>query len=176
MSGRDLTSAVAAQVEARDTAPGYFVELQFPVQTIRLCSRGTLTWAGETWLGWGFEISGLKQDEAGDMSGQIRFNDFDDTVRAAFFADDVRGCPVRIWKIYGNAPAASDPALLFDGMADAPSSAPPRVQVELLGDRLGGQWLPRGSIAPAAGCTHQTAPGVTISWGAERITLEALDG
>lgn len=170
-----LPPSLDAKVSALDTEPGWLVEILFPSGAVRLCSRGTLAWDGHTWLGWGIEISGLRQDDNGDASGQLRLIDRDGTVDAAVFADEVRGAPVRIWKVYGDTPAAGDALLRFSGIADAPVAEGGRIQIALLGDQLRTRMLPRGVIAPAAGCTHQTAPGTVITWGGERITLETAE-
>lgn len=171
-----LSPSLDAKVSALDTEPGWLVRIDFPSGTVRLSSRGTLAWDGETWLGWGVEIGGLRQDDNGDATGQLRLIDHDGTVGAAVFADEVRGAPVRIWKVYGGTPAAEDAVLRFAGIADAPVSEGGRIQIALLGDQLRTRMLPRGTISPAAGCTHQTAPGTVITWGGDRITLESDRG
>lgn len=173
---RPLSVALQARVEQRITAPGYLVALVFDTQTVRLSSRGTLAWGGETWLGYDLEVSGLAADGAGEASGELRLGNTDGTLSALLLGDGIAGRPITIYAFDGDHPAADEVEMLFDGQGDEAGLNAGRASIKLISDSVSRVRLPRGRITPAMGFNHLTPPGTVLTWNGEKIILESARG
>lgn len=173
---RPLAGSLMTQIDQTVTQPGYLVEIVFTAQTVRLSSRGTLAWGGETWLGYDIDVSGLSSDGSGEASGELRLGNTDNTLSALILGEGIANCPVRVFVFYGDAPAADDGVEMFSGIGDEAGVMADRVAIKLQSDALGLALLPRGRITRAAGFNHLTQPGTVLVWNGVRIVLEASRG
>lgn len=173
---RPLSVSLAAKVDETVTLPGYLVALEFDSETVRLSSRGTLAWGGYTWIAFDLDVSGLSSDGAGDVSGELRLGNTDNTLSALVLGDGIAGRPVSIWMFYGDAPAADEATQVFAGMGDDAGLNLDRVAIKLISDSIARVLLPRGRITPAMGFNHLTPAGTVLTWNGEKITLGASNG
>lgn len=169
---RTLGGATTTEVGAAVTRPGYLIEIAFST-TVRLSSRGTIDWSGQTWSAYDCSVRGLAADSAEvQTDGALDIGNADLAMSAYILGDGVSGRAVRVWKFYGDATALADPVLLFDGIADEAVIADDgRVSITL--QQAGGRTLycPRTYITPDAGFNWLPAQGQKITWNGETITL-----
>ncbi len=103
---RTLSDNNAAAVGRTVTRPVFLVEIQLdPV--LRLSSRGDIDVGSDTFLGANIDV---------DLRAQ-RFSLFNEGLQwSAAFLDGLSGAGVKVWKVWGEGPFASeDPDLFFDG-------------------------------------------------------------
>src|SRR5574343_79503 len=116
---RTLTAALTTEIGRDVTSPGYLVELGFATP-VRLSSRGTMTWYGNTWTTWDVRVRGLAVESNGSTaSGSLTLWNGDYTISALVLGEGVANRAVSIWKFYGDsALTTSDPVSVFVGVAD----------------------------------------------------------
>jgi hypothetical protein len=167
---RPVTAELLTVAAAGVTQPAYLVEIQWPTFSTRLCTFGTVEWNGSTWQGGGVEIGSM--DSAGTPS-QLTLADPDFAYRTLVLADGIRDRRVNIWLADMGALEAGDPVPLFAGFADRADIGSGRVTVTL--DRLTSrrQFTPRERIGPAIGVNFVAPPGLVVTWGRTKITLES---
>jgi hypothetical protein len=171
---RALTVNTQAATESLDsTTPAFLVEMDFST-TLRLSSRGDQAWNGYTWTGGRlFSVSGLKWDGKGQQSGALAIINSDLAYSALILNEGVADRRIRIWKFYGDNPAASDPVEVFYGVGDESDlSDPDMVRISLVGDNTGTINAPVRFIGPGTGFNHITPAGTRITWGGQTYTLE----
>jgi hypothetical protein len=162
----DLTTALAGPV----TKPGYLVEFAFSTP-IRLSSRGSMTWNGQTWSDAGLEISGLDAESAASARPTFVLLDFDNALAAIILNSTIADVRVRTWAVYGEAPGASDPLLIFDGFGDAASATDERLVVTALAYSARAMLCPRRFIGKDAGFNFLPIVGTTATYGDDRHKL-----
>lgn len=169
---RALTSAINTATSTTVTTPAYLVEIGFSV-VLRLSSRNDQSWGGQTWTGGRIgKVSGLSWDGKGQQSGALEIINSDLAYSALVLNEGVADRPVRIWKFYGDNPAASDPVAVFDGVADEAEISQDRVRITLAGENAQTLSSPRRFIGAATGFNHLAPAGTKITWNNEIYTLE----
>ena len=174
---RTISVSLQAKLDADVQEPGYLVEMDLPTATLRLSSRADLTWGGQVWVSWDLDVSGLGTDGRGDISGDLRLGNSDNSMSAWLLAaEGISGRAVRIWVFYSDSPGADDAQLVFDGIANDVGINADRCSIQIMGDSLVTLALPRGRITPAAGFNHLTPENTVLVWGTQRIVLESAHG
>lgn len=167
---RTVTAASLATLGGPVTRPGFFVQFEFPGDTVRLCSFGTTTWNSLTWTGANITVDGLQGD---GKRARVTVFDADASFRTLALTDGgIRNRTVTIWQGQRAALADTDPNMVFYGAGDSVSIARGQVSVNLA--RLNSRVMlaPRQRICPATGFNFLAAPGAVIQWGDVQITLE----
>lgn len=176
MKTRDLSAATQAAIAQDVTKPGFLAEFVLPSQTIRISSRGAVTWNGANFIDLGFEVRGVSTTGGQSaMAGSLVISDADLTFATMILGESIADRPVRIWAFYGDtSPAALDPFPIFSGVADEAQIDPDgmRVTVGLMQQRIATTNAPRVFMTHENGFRHLRPPGFQISWGGEVFTLD----
>lgn len=170
---RTLVGTTSSGVAAAVTTPGYFVEFGWS-STGRYSTRGTLTWNSQTWTATDVRVSGLADDSSSSaLEGVLQFANADLAIGALVFAQGVAGKTVRVWSFYGDSnPGASDPVLVFDGIADSAQfrdGGP--VVIRIMQQAASTLYIPRIYMTPAAGFNWLPADGQLIEFNGEKVRL-----
>lgn len=172
---RTLTAALTTEVTRDVTSPGYLIEIQFSTP-LRLSTRGTMVWSGNTWTTWGAIVRGIATDSQGDeSSASIMLWNGDYTLSALVLGEGIANRVVNIWKFYGDsALTVTDPVHVFSGVADDASVNPTNgeVTINLVRVNAAAQFAPRFYITPDNGFSFLPAPGTVIDWDGERFILD----
>ncbi len=170
---RTLSSGTTTELAKAVTLPGYFVEILFATP-LRLSSRATLTWSGNTWITWNVRVEGLSADAGSStQDGKIVLGDTDNTIAALVLAEGIAGRAINVWKFYGTAPGTTDPVALFAGVGDEASLEPDDGRLTITLAQQGGSTLfsPRRYITKAEGFSIVPAEGALLTWNGETIRL-----
>lgn len=170
---RTLTSALTTEIGKAVTLPAYFVEIVFATP-VRLSSRGTIAWGGNSWTSWDIRIGGLGQDGGNStQSGTLMLGNTDLTLSALVLVEGVADRAINIWKFYGDAPGASDPVQIFAGVGDDASiDADSGVVVINVRQQSGRTaYAPRLYCTKEQGFSYLPAEGAVVTWGGETIRL-----
>lgn len=170
---RTLTSGTTTEIGKAVTLPGYFIEILFSTP-LRLSSRATLTWSGNTWITWDARIEGLSADAGSStQDGKIVLGDTDNSITALVLSEGVAGRAINIWKFYGDAPGPTDPVAIFAGVGDKTSIEPDDGRLSITLAQQGGNTLfsPRRYITKAEGFSIVPAEGALLTWNGETIRL-----
>lgn len=167
---RSVTAETLAQAGAGSARPLYFVEIEWPTFSSRLCSYGTLSWGGGTWSGAGIEVGDFDETSA---PSRITIADPDNVFRTLILADGIRDRPIRIWKAYADALDSADPIEIFAGVGDGGTVRHGRVVIDL--GRTVSRWdqTPRERISPAFGVNFTAPPGTKVHWGGTTLVLNS---
>lgn len=121
---RTLTTAVALEVAKPKVRYIFLAELVFSSGTVRAWTGiGTLTWAGQSWIGTG-SFGGVSQvEEASDFQAtniSFSLSGIPSEYIALVLADAYQGKSAKLWKAYldDNAAIIADPFQLFAGRLD----------------------------------------------------------
>ena len=171
---RTLTAATTTELGADRTTPAYLVEILFSTP-LRLSSRGTIVWNGNTWISRDVSIQGLRYDVGtAQQSGNLVMGDLDVSVTVLILREGIAGRPVNIWKFYGTAPAPADPVQIFAGAGDAASmdERSGGVNIALVQRSARELSAPRRFITRANGFSSLPVPGTIVSFNGEQFKLE----
>lgn len=170
---RTLSSGAATEIAKPVTTPGYFVEILF-ASPLRLSSRETLSWSGNSWVSWDLDVTGLSAEaDVSTQSGQIVLGDTDNTLAALILAQGIADRAINVWKFYGSAPGPTDPVAMFAGVGDEARFDPDAGRVTVTLAQQGGVTLfsPRRYITKAEGFSVVPAAGAILTWNGETIRL-----
>lgn len=168
---RTLSTPTSTATQSTITTPAYLVEIGFS-SVVRLSSRGDQSWDGQTWTGGRLgKVSGLNWDGKGQQSGALDIINADLAYSALVLGEGVADRAVRIWKFYGDNPAAGDPVAVFDGVMDEADIGADRVRITLVSANARTLFSPRRFIGPATGFNHLSPAGRKITWGGQTIIL-----
>lgn len=170
---RTLTAALLTELGNPVTTPAYFIEILF-ASPLRLSSRETLTWSGNSWLKWDVRVDGLSAEAASStQDGRLVVGDADNTLAALVLAEGVADRTINVWKFYGSAPAAADPVQVFAGVGDTADLDPDAGSVTIRLALRGGTTLfsPRRYITRAEGFNFLPASGSLLTWNGETIRM-----
>lgn len=167
---RPVSSPTLAAAGAGASRPSWFLQIDWPDFSTRLCTQGEQTWNGYTWAGGGFEISGFTQD--GKPSGIVLIDPVA-AYRTLVLTYGIRDKFIQLWKGYLGALANNDPVLIFPGYADGYDIGSGRVSFGLDWQSSGRQFSPREWIGPPIGVNFTATPGTTVKWGDTVIKIEA---
>lgn len=121
---RDLTTAVANEVEAAEVQPFLLFEGEFVSGYIRAWSGiGDLVWNSQTWTGTGtlLSISDIQETSDGSAQGITATLSGVPSALISIALQDVRqGASGKIWLGFFNNGIIDDPILLFEGRLDVP--------------------------------------------------------
>jgi len=171
---RTLTAALSAELAADRTTPAYLVEILFSTP-LRLSSRSTLTWNGNTWISRDLRIQGLRYDVGtAQQSGNLVLGDLDGSVTVLILREGVAGRAINVWKFYGAAPAPADPVQIFQGAGDAAAmdEKSAGVNISLVQRSARELYAPRRFMTRATGFSILPVPGRIISFNGENFKLE----
>ena len=171
---RSISGALTTAIGLDVVSPGYVVEIAFATP-LRLSSRGTLVWSGNTWTTWDMRVQGLATEAQGSASGgSLVLGNADYTISALVLGEGVANRAVSVWKFYGDTtPAAGDPVKIFAGVADDAAIDPNNgtVTLKLVQTNAQALFAPRFYITPEMGFSFLPAPGSVIDWDGERYVL-----
>ena len=171
---RTVTAALLTELGNPITTPAWFVEILFSTP-LRLSSRGTLDWNGNTWQSRDLSIRGLGSDvSSAQQSGNLTIGDLDLSVWTLIQAQDIKGRGVNVWKFYGVAPAPTDPVQIFAGAGDAAAmdESSGGVNISLVQRSARELHAPRRYMTRAAGFPLLPVIGQTIYFNGENFKLE----
>ena len=172
---RTLSTALSTAVGLDVVSPGYLVEVAF-ASPLRVSSRGTLSWSGNSWTAWDVRVQGLSVEAGGaTANGTLVLGNADYTISALVLSEGVANRAVNVWAFYGEAPATADPVQIFAGVADDVQIDPTRgvVTLQLVQANAAALFAPRFYITPESGFSHLPAPGTVIDWDGERYQIAA---
>jgi len=166
---RSLPSSISTAVAQPVTQPGHLIQIDAS-STLRYCTRATLTYGGQTWMG-GARVERL--DTAPGGSCAIALPNADNALSALILEDALTDKRTRIWAIYGDSP--TDAELMFDGVVDgADAIGALECMINLADNGSARSSIPDVTIgAPLA--NHLVAPGTQITWGNTVYTVEASE-
>lgn len=176
---RDTTSALDAELVKDRTTPAHFIELGFS-SPVRISTRGTRTWNGNTWTAGGAAVAVSYDANSAKLSGTLTLNDPDGALTALILLEGIAGRTVRIWKYYGADPAPEDPEELFAGVGDnatvEPRVSKPTVTIVLSQRPANAVYCPRRYMTRAAGFSILPVAGRVIAFNGELFKLEPSRG
>lgn len=175
---RTLTAALLSELGNAVTTPGYLVEIQFSTP-VRLSTRGTLPWNGNTWISRAVEVGGLGYAvDSPAQSGSLKIGDSDMAMTALVLAQGIASRTINVWKFYGSTPAAADPVQIFAGAGDAAQMDPGSgvVTISLVQRGARELYAPRRFMTKANGFNYMPVPGMKIEFNGEGFTLAASRG
>jgi len=115
---RDLTTNMAAEIEANNLMPVLLAEFEFDSATLYMWSgTGTLTWDGNDYLGGGNLVSISTMEETQELQAKgivCTLSGIPSTLIAAALLERTRGRPMRLW-LGCIDPSSDDVRLLEDG-------------------------------------------------------------
>lgn len=168
---RTVTAKVQTAIESAGTRPGYLMLLGFTTP-LRLSTRGSVIWDGQTWAATPFRLNGPSLSEGGGLSGAFVLQNMDNGIGATVLNEGVRGKTCQIWALYGDAPyAASDPVMIFDGVMDGVPQLDDYATITFRSDRSRTTFCPRIRLAPPL-CNHVPPTGTVITGNGVALTLE----
>jgi hypothetical protein len=171
---RTLAGSTNSGVTATVTLPGYLIQIAFAT-TLRLSTRGTLTWNSQTWTAADVRLSGLSVDSSrSSLNGELAIGNADLAIGAQVLSEGVSGRAVIVWAFYGESPALADPVKVFEGVANEaaiPEVGPVRISLQQAsGTTL---FCPRTYLTAANGFSFLPTEGQIITWNGETIRLSA---
>jgi hypothetical protein len=161
---KTLTAPTLAEVANTATTPAYLVEMVYS-SVLRLSSRGDQSWSGYAWTG------GRLGKIAVAESGTIDIINSDLAYSALVLNEGAADIGCRVWKFYGDNPAAGDPTLVFDGVIDGADIGASAVRMSL-SSRNRTYYSPRRFIGVATGFNHLSPAGTRVTWGGQTMSLE----
>lgn len=167
---RSISSPTATALAAGASRPAYLVEIVWATFSSRLCTYGTVTWAGSTWAGEGVALSGFDAD---GIPSEITLADPDAAYRTLIATDGARDRRVNVWQADVAALATNDPIPIFAGYADGVVADRGRVVIGLDLRSADREFCPRERIGPAIGVNYVAPPGTRIQWGNSILVLNA---
>lgn len=175
---RELSPATVTRTSATVTEPGFLFRLAMPSQTLRLSSRGDVTYRGELYVARGMRWSGIEIDaETGAQSGSVAIADADSSVSAIVLNDGVADRAASVWKFYGDGPTINvgDVIPVFTGAGDAAQWNIDAALVTITLSDAGGlaQFSPRRYITRQEGFNVLPPASTQIVWGNEKFILES---
>lgn len=167
---RSISSPTATALAAGVSRPAYLVEIVWSTFSTRLCTYGTVTWAGSSWVGGGVNVGGFNED---GIPSELTLADPDAAYRTLIATDGARDRRVNVWKADMSALAAGDPIPIFAGYADGAVAERGRVIMGLDLRSADREFCPRERIGPAIGINYVAPPGTRIQWGNSILVLNA---
>lgn len=175
---RTVTSAVDASIAAGVSTAGYLVEIGFAA-TYRGSTRGNVTWRGYIYAGADIVVRGIGSEARNGARPALVIGNADLAIGALVLGEGVSARWVKVWQLYGEAPADLDPIEVFSGSVEAPTLAGDGSSVTLtLSPAAGGStlYVPRDYMSVESGYANLTPPGTVIKWRGEKYRLEAEGG
>lgn len=173
---RTLSAATNTAVAGPVTAPGYFVEILFS-SPLRISSRGTLAWSGNTWNAWDIRITGLAFDgTTSAQNGTLVLGNTDLSVGALILNQGIADRTINIWAFLGDAPATADPVQVFAGVGDVVSPINPdagTVTVTLQQYAAGVLFCPRRYITNENGFSVLPPAGTLVPFNGETFQIQS---
>jgi hypothetical protein len=169
---RTLVGSTSSGVAAAVTLPGYLIQIAYAT-TLRLSTRGTLTWNSQTWTAADARVSGLAVDSSrSSLAGELVLGNTDLTYGAQVLSEGVAGRAVIVWAFYGAAPALADPVKVFEGVANEASIAEDGdVRISLQQASSTTLFCPRTYLTAASGFSFLPAVGQIVTWNGETVKL-----
>lgn len=172
---RTVTAALTTEIGKSVVSPGYLIEIGF-ASPLRLSTRATIAWSGNTWTTWDARVQGLSTEGSGSTSGgSLTLWNGDYTISALVLGEGVANRSVKCWKFYGDsALTTSDPVQIFVGVVDDAEIDPTRgtVTLQLVQTNAAALFAPRFYVTPENGFNYLPAPGTVIDWDGERYVLD----
>ncbi len=166
VSARTLSDA-----QADVARPLYLLELGFSAVE-HLSTRDDVTWNGQTWAANGVSVGRITPATAdGAQTAEIILPNDSYAYSAIVLGEGVEGKSLRIWKLYGEPPFASEDAVqVFDGVMDVARMGH---QVRITANSAGrnNEQVPHLVFAPPV-FNHLPVPGTIVWWRGEKVILE----
>lgn len=175
---RSLTSGLLTEIGNAVTKPGYFIEIVFSTN-LRMSTRGTLSWNGNTWAGRGAVMSGIGNDvTTSAQAGRITFDDGDFAIAELVLSEGIAGRAINVWKFYGATPADGDPVQVFSGAGDSASldTTNGKTAVALVQRGARELYAPRRYMTRANGFSVLPVTGKIITFNGENFKLTRYRG
>lgn len=169
MSGRIVSPATAAKLDANAWEPGFLVDMKTPTP-LRFSTRETLTWEGLLFVSAPLEVSGIVDDSS---AGSLVFRDPSLAVQTLVRTVNLTGRRVAIARFYSGALGRTDPIWFFDGViSGAMEGARPIVTLGLSRVAQARGLTPPRRINRAAGFNVLAPEGQVIVFRGSSFRLE----
>lgn len=167
---KTLTANATAGVSAVITAPRLLLQIGWS-PTVRICTRETVVWNGQTWLGGIGRVEDVR-GSAASQSCRIVLPNHDGAYGAIALTQGLQDIAVAIWALYGTAPfAAGDAVPVFVGAMDGGRVTATEVAVDCIAMRGASMYAPRIYAHPPL-CNHNQPTGTTLAWNGATFVLE----
>lgn len=168
MSGRSVSSAVAAKLSGPAYSPGFLVQMNLS-SILRFSTRGDISWNGSIFIRTVLDVTGLEDDSA---AGQLTFDDPTLAVQSLVRTESLVGKRVQIARFYEGALATADPIWFFDGAVDsAYEDRRPRVIVTVSRIAANRSMTPPRRVSRATGFTVMQPEGRRITFRGSSFLL-----
>ena len=164
------TGPTTTEVGKPVVRPGYLVQIDFS-SIVRVSTSGDRNWNSFLWAGADLKVA-ITNDGKGLQSARLDFFDSVQAIASVVLTEGVSDKRVRIWRFYGDALAAGDPELVFDGYGDDYDAA--YIRSTITATTSGSRVLlaPRTYITKAQGFNFLPAAGTRVQWNGETLVLE----
>ncbi|MDR2173664.1 MAG: hypothetical protein LBE32_05615 [Burkholderiales bacterium] len=152
----DIAPPIAAAVEKPHTAPGYLLQIDFPVP-LRCSTRGNVMYGGHVWVAMSVKIEGITFNVAGAQKGALTFFDADSAIAGLLQNHGIADRKVTIH--YFDADAIDHPVCVFTGTGNKVSGSKGNIVVAFANMTGRTSMLPRRFIAPEFGFNHIVPDG-----------------
>jgi len=174
---RSISSPLAAELAKTVTSVGYLVEIGLTTPK-RLSNNGTVTWNSLTWTASDFSVEGLSFETDQVLAARLSIQNLDGVIGAALLSssESMYETLVTIYQFERDALASGDVPKLAVMAIESLEVSVERASLALKESKAATAFTPRRRVAPAFGFYYAQAPGSSLQWGNEIITLEAGNG
>lgn len=165
----DLTASI--------TSPGYLLYIGFTTP-LRLSSRGNLTFQGNSFIEWGFDVRGLTPSIESSGNGSITFHDPDESILAYIVSEGIEEKLIRLWVYSGDVAEFSaldlyNPIELYNGYAAEAQAQDGVVNISLRSVTKQSMYTPRVRMTRETGFTRLPVDGKEYEFGGEKWKAES---
>lgn len=166
-----VSTPTANAIAARNTRPGYLVEIRWATVS-RLTTGDDLLWNGYVWVAAEIDVQNLRWSQQGLVSATVKLGNALQQWSALALNEGVAKVPVKIWAFDQSATATGDPVLRLDGEGGALISVDDDAIVfGVASKKARSLKSPRFRIISANGFSQLPVAGATFRWGNERYVL-----
>jgi len=166
---KTLPAGLATAVVQPITQPGHLVQIDFATP-VCLSSRGTVAFAGHTFVAADIRVSGIRSDARGTSGGQLTWGNTDLSASALILGEGVADRRIQVWSFDATATGAENILPVFDGAGDSAKIGHP-CAVQLTTAKSGYASSPRRFVAPPL-FHHLSVAGREIKIGSVTMRLE----
>ncbi|MDR0249834.1 MAG: hypothetical protein LBI35_00730 [Burkholderiales bacterium] len=168
----DIASPMDDAIERHHTAPGYLLQIDFPVP-LRCSNRGNVMYDGQVWISMAMKIEGITFNSAGAQKGTLTFFDSDSSIAGLLQNHGIADRKITVY--YFDADAVDYPVCVFTGTGNKVSGTRGAIVIAFANMTGRTSRLPRRFIAPEFGFNHIIPDGaidkigtVTHTWQVRR--------
>lgn len=163
---RTISTALQAEFNKTITRVGYLVEFS-TTPTQRWCSVGTVSWNGNTWNAYDFELRGAGGAADRVVQPTLKVQNLDSAAAAVFLDANLSNLTAEVWQVAPSAVGTNDPVRLgkyFVGYLEVGLDS---LDMRLVPEVLLDAFSPRRRIDSSNGFDYALPQGTQIAWGNE---------